>query len=59
MFVWKGKLISYDGHTWIVNEVLGDRVTLIRSVSGMPFEREVSIRQLESAGSWTRRGWAG
>ncbi|GEC88619.1 MULTISPECIES: hypothetical protein [Brevibacillus] len=59
MFVWKGKFVSFEGQQWIINEILGNDVTLIRYVERMPLERQVSLTQLDGGGSWARRGLVG
>ncbi|MGC5328940.1 hypothetical protein [Brevibacillus sp. SYSU BS000544] len=59
MFIWRGKFVSYDGHRWVVNEIFSDRVSLVRFVDGMPFEREVSLAQLDRGGSWLKKGLVG
>ncbi|SFI91007.1 hypothetical protein [Brevibacillus centrosporus] len=59
MFVWKGKFVSFEGQQWIINEILGNDVTLIRYVERMPLERQVSLPQLDGGGSWARRGMVG
>ncbi len=47
--IWNGQYVNFCGQRWIIRQIIGLKVFLIRYVEGIPMEREVSFDQIQGA----------